>query len=263
MRFQYRIGTKIVQGGAPMKAYSVFADVYDSFMKNIPYGKWCKNITMYLEEHGYTDCGVMELGCGTGSMTIRLAKKGYHMIGTDLSEAMIARAKKRSQRAGVQIRYEQWDMRAKSEVRALPVVLSVCDSMNYLLDEYDLRLTFQSAYHSLMKGGIFLFDMKTDAFYKNLGDATFSDTNEHATYIWENSYDAAERNNNYQLTFFIKNPLGFYTKRTEEHVQHVFSKEEVFRIAKECGFTEISHLDEKLTGPADETAERTYYVLKK
>ncbi len=246
-----------------MKAYTTFAKVYDSFMRDIPYGRWCHSIVAYLKQHGYETARILELGCGTGSMTIRLARVGYTMIGTDISAEMLERAKKRSVKANVKIQYDIQDMRAIDLEEEVDVVLSVCDSMNYLMDLEELQATLEGAYRTLREGGCFLFDMKTRAFYQSLGDATFTDTNEHGTYIWENEFDEESGNNYYDLTFFLARPLGLFAKQTEEHVQHVFAAEDVLRLAKECGFKEAVQYGMDIKSEADETAERTYFVMTK
>ncbi|MEI3349522.1 MAG: methyltransferase domain-containing protein [Clostridium sp.] len=80
-----------------MDAYAVFAEVYDMFMDNIPYEDWCGYLTSLLKEYGINDGLVLDLGCGTGTLTEVLAKEGYDMIGVDVSEDMLQKRSKNGQ----------------------------------------------------------------------------------------------------------------------------------------------------------------------
>ena len=125
-----------------MKAYSFFAKVYDVFMNDIPYVDWLDGIEAYMERRNIQCHRVLELGCGTGRFTALLAADGYEVTGLDLSEAMIKVAKKKP--FGKRIFYVCSDMRNFNLGKKFDVVISVCDSMNYLLNNDDMYNTFLS-----------------------------------------------------------------------------------------------------------------------
>ena len=77
-----------------MEAYTSFAEVYDTFMDNVPYGEWCEYLTGLLKENGVESGLVLDLGCGTGSLTELLAARGYDMIGIDYSEVSVIKSSK-------------------------------------------------------------------------------------------------------------------------------------------------------------------------
>ena len=88
-----------------MDAYTSFARVYDMFMDNVPYEEWCDYITGLLKEYGISNGLVLDLGCGTGSMTELLAARGFDMIGVDCSEDMLEIALEKRMASGWHILY--------------------------------------------------------------------------------------------------------------------------------------------------------------
>ena len=106
-----------------MDAYSGFAAVYDAFMDNVPYEEWAEYLTGLLADYGVTDGLVLELGCGTGSLTELLARRGFDMIGVDVSEEMLQAAMEKRAESGLDILYLLQDMR---EFELYGTVAAVC-----------------------------------------------------------------------------------------------------------------------------------------
>lgn len=125
-----------------MDAYTSFASVYDMFMDNIPYGEWCAYLTSLLKEYGVEDGILLDLGCGTGSLTELLAQEGYDMIGVDFSEDMLQIAMEKREESGLPILYLLQDMREFELYGTVRAVVSICDSMNYILDYGELVQVF-------------------------------------------------------------------------------------------------------------------------
>ena len=184
-----------------MEAYTGFASVYDLFMDNIPYRDWCDYVTSLLKEYGVTDGLVLDLGCGTGKLTRLLAKKGYDMIGVDLSEEMLEIALEHEMEEPQQILYLQQDMREFELYGTVRAIVSICDSMNYLEDHEDLVQVLKLANNYLDPKGVFIFDMNTVYKYREqLGEQTIAENREESSFIWENYFDEAEMVNEYDLT---------------------------------------------------------------
>ena len=125
-----------------METYTTFAEVYDEMMEDIPYEEWCRYLVGLLQEFGVKDGLVLELGCGTGIMTELLAENGYDMIGVDSSEEMLAEALEKREKSGHDILYLQQDMREFELFGTVRAVVSVCDSINYILEEKELVQVF-------------------------------------------------------------------------------------------------------------------------
>ena len=166
-----------------MEEYTGFAAVYDRFMDDTPYDVWCENIVRGLCAHGIKDGLVLELGCGTGCMTELLAQRGYDMIGVDLSDEMLNIAISKREQSGHDILYLNQDMRAFELYGTVRAVVSVCDSMNYLLEEEDLLSCFRLVNNYLDPGGIFMFDFNTKYKYETIGDATIAENREGWSFI--------------------------------------------------------------------------------
>ena len=112
-----------------MEAYTGFAQVYDTFMDNVPYEEWTDYYKEILREHGIMDGIVLDLGCGTGSMTELLAEQGYDMIGVDNSEEMLDLAMEKRAASGQDILYLLQDMRKFELYGTVRAVISACDSV--------------------------------------------------------------------------------------------------------------------------------------
>lgn len=159
-----------------MDAYSSFASVYDQFMDNVPYEEWAEYLTGLLGEYQVHDGLVLDLGCGTGSLTEILAKKGYDMIGIDNSEDMLQIAMEKRADSGLDILYLLQDMREFELYGTVAAVVSICDSMNYLTDYEDLVQTLKLVNNYLDPQGVFIFDMNTVHKYRDLiGDRTIAE----------------------------------------------------------------------------------------
>ena len=123
--------------------YEKFSGVYDHMMEHIPYEQWFQTLHRFLSEHGTQSGRICELGCGTGVMTERFAAAGYSMIGVDQSADMLALAMEKKETSGFDILYIQQSMQNLELDGPVDAVISVCDSMNYLLQEEDMLSTFR------------------------------------------------------------------------------------------------------------------------
>lgn len=227
-----------------MEAYSGFAQVYDLFMDNVPYDQWCRYLTGLLEDWGVKDGLVLDLGCGTGAMTERLARAGYDMIGVDNSEEMLDLAMEKRSDSGLDILYLLQDMREFELYGTVRAVVSVCDSMNYILEKQDLEQVFRLVNNYLDPGGIFVFDMNTEYKYRQMGDETIAENREDGSFIWENYYDEEERINEYDLAVFVKEgDRGLYRKYEETHYQRAYSAEEMKAAAETAGMEFLAEYD--------------------
>lgn len=214
-----------------MEAYTSFAYVYDTFMDNVPYGEWARHIREKLCEHGVTDGIVLDLGCGTGTMTERLAGYGYDMIGVDNSEEMLELAMEKKTESGYDILYLLQDMRRFELYGTVRAVVSVCDSVNYITEPDELEEVFRLVNNYLDPKGIFLFDFNTVHKYRDvIGDSTIAEDRGVCSFIWDNRYYEKEQINEYDLTLFIAedfNPMenAYVSERTADSEDALLSEE--------------------------------------
>ena len=172
-----------------MEAYTSFAEVYDTFMDNVPYEEWAEYLAELLREYDIEDGLVLDLGCGTGSLTEILATKGYDMIGADGSAEMLEIAMEKKAQSGHDILYLLQDMREFELYGTVRAVVSVCDCVNYITDEKELEQVFRLVNNYLDPEGIFIFDFNTEYKYKEiLGEQTIAEDREDCSFIWDNYY---------------------------------------------------------------------------
>lgn len=271
-----------------MEAYTDFASVYDTFMDEAPYEEWAAYLCACMEEYGISAPSkqqadgtggtepaglrerlcternlVLELGCGTGTLTRLLAQRGYDMIGVDNAPAMLSIAMQKSAEAGLSSLYLLQDMRELELYSTVGTVISVCDSLNYILEEKELRQVFELVNNYLYPGGLFLFDFNTVYKYeKVIGDTTIAENREACSFIWENYYDAGSQINEYDLTVFARQEDGRYRRFEENHYQRGYMLKQMVKLVREAGLTFLQAVDADTQEAVTDTSERIYILAR-
>lgn len=246
-----------------MEIYNDFAAVYDSFMEDTPYDKWIKFINKTIEQEGITPQIICDLGCGTGKMCELFTEAGLEVIGIDGSEEMLMVARENAMDRELDILYLLQDMSEFELFGTVDVIVSTCDSLNYLTDTQKVLSTFKWVNNYLEKGGLFIFDMNTSYKYKEvLGDKVFAQQTEDAAYIWENYYEEETGINEFGVTFFIEDEDGKYFRTEEVHHQKAYTVEEVKALLGEAGMELVGIYDDYTDKPYSETTERMTFVAR-
>lgn len=246
-----------------MEAYTSFAEVYDLFMDNIPYEDWCGYVTGLLKEYGIGEGLVLDLGCGTGSLTGLLADRGYDMIGVDNSGDMLQIAMEKRAESGKDILYLLQDMREFELYGTVRAVISICDCMNYNLEYEDMVNVLRLVNNYLDPKGIFIFDLNTVYKYEALlGDSTIAEDREECSFIWDNYYDKTTGINEYGLSLFIRQEDGLFRKYTESHYQKAYSLDEVRKAIKEAGMEFVAAYDAFTREYVKDNSERIYVIAR-
>lgn len=246
-----------------MEAYSSFARVYDLFMDNVPYEEWSEYIRSILQEYGICDGLMLDLGCGTGKMTRLLAKAGYDMIGVDNSADMLEIAREEEYENADRILYLLQDMRSFELYGTVRAIVSICDSVNYILEEDDLREVFRLVNNYLDPAGIFIFDLNTVYKYQEmLGETTISENRAEGSFIWDNYYDEESSINEYDLTLFIREDGDLYRKYEETHYQRAYELDTIKRLLAEAGMEFVTAYDAFTREPIKEDSERIYIIAR-
>lgn len=242
--------------------YEGFAASYDLFMDNIPYDGWAGYLQDLLMEYGIAGGLLLELGCGTGNMTRRMADRGYEMIGLDLSEDMleIARGK-----CPEQVLFLQQDMRYMELYGTVAAMYCVCDGMNYLLEPQDLMEVFARANNYLDPGGVFIFDLKTRYFYREiLGNRIIAENREDASFLWENEYHEESSVNEYLLTVYrmVDEERDLFVRCDELHYQKAYGIEQVCGLIEDAGMEFVAVYDAFTRKPPHSRSERVYFIAR-
>ncbi|MCX7772454.1 MAG: class I SAM-dependent methyltransferase [Clostridia bacterium] len=244
--------------------YTRFAEVYDRLTHDIDYVKWADYIQSAFLKFEKDPKLVLELGCGTGSLAIELAQRGYDMIGVDLSPDMLFRASEKSREKGTDILFLNQDMREFELYGTVDAVLCMLDSLNYLTSLRDVKCVFKLVHNYLNPGGLFIFDL--NSFYKLstvLGNETFYELDEETSWIWSNTYDSRRKCTTFDLTFFLKNPDGLYERFDETHEERAYYPMEIKKALTSAGLKWLGtygNLSFKRPGPKE---ERIFYVAQK
>ena len=245
-----------------MEAYTGFAEVYDVFQDNVPYEEWCSYVTGLLKEYQVMDGLVLDLGCGTGSLTGLMARSGYDMIGIDNSGEMLQIAMNKRNASGLDILYLLQDMRGFELYGTVKAVISICDSMNYIMEYQELVEVFRLVNNYLDPKGVFIFDLNTEYKYRELlADNTFAEDREESSFIWNNFYDEEDKVNEYDLTLFVKEG-ELYRKFEETHYQRAYGLDQIQQAIRDGGMEFVAAYDAWTRNPVQQDSERIYVIAR-
>ena len=256
--------------------YQDFAGVYDGLMDNVPYEQWAERLDTLIRKYGVSGPErdaegvldseknlVLDLGCGTGTLTELLYQKGYDMLGVDVSGDMLNIAMEKKEKSGSEILYLQQDMRELELYSTVGTVFCVCDSLNYILEEDELAEVVSLVNNYLFPGGIFIFDFNTVYKYREvIGNTTIAENREDCSFIWENFYDDEEEMNEYDLTVFVREEGEHFRRFTETHFQRGYTVEQMTGLAKQAGMTIVEVMDADTGQTVTEQSERVYVVAR-
>ena len=247
-----------------MSIYENFAEVYDTFMEDTPYEEWIIYIKKIWEKFGLKPNLIAELGCGTGNITIPLSKNGYELIGIDASFQMLSKAREKSIKENLNILYLEQDMREFELYGTVDCILSICDSINYILEEDELLQVFKLVNNYLDPKGLFIFDINTIYKFENiLSDNTFSQTTETSAYTLENYFDSDEMINEFYTNFFIKDEQTKLYHRFEEiHYEKAYSIEKIKELLKKSGLELLDIYDELTFDKPKKDSQRVFFVVR-
>lgn len=244
--------------------YERFASWYDQLMSDAPYDAWCALVERTVASY-HNGKRLLDLGCGTGELAIRLAEKGFDATGVDLSEQMLTIAQMKAEERGVHVLFYQQDMRHFGPFEPFDTIVIFCDSLNYLLEDEDVITTFSRVYDQLRPGGLFLFDVhslfKMEHIF--LQKETFASNDEQVSYIWNCYPGSRPYSVEHELTFFVQLEEGVYERVDEIHVQRTYDVAQYETWLKDAGFR-LLHVWADFTEqqPTNES-ERIFFVAQK
>lgn len=246
------------------KPYSVFANYYDYLMANVDYDAWTDRIANQIKTHNPKARILVDLACGTGNISNRLAKKGYSVTGIDISEEMLMIAQDKAHEQHLRIQYLKQDMVKFATHRKAEVITAICDGLNYLTEDQQLKLFFANAWKQLMDQGLLILDLSTPYKYQHvLAERTIAELDEQVSFIWDNTFDSETQRLTFDIAFFVpEGEEGLYRRMMEHHVQKSHSLE-TLKEAMAGLFTIASIVDGESGGVVEEISERWLMVLRK
>lgn len=247
-----------------MKSYEALAAVYDRLNGEVDYEAWADFFEACFSRYGLPQRLLLDLGCGTGSMTRTLARRGYDMIGIDASEQMLSRAMERMYAEGLSgILFLQQDMREFELYGTVGAVVSTLDCVNYLTQNGDLDRCFSLVHNYLDPDGLFLFDVNTPHKFDTVyGDNAYVLEDETSLCAWQNEFERESGLCRFYLSIFEQQPNDTYRRHDEEQTERCYSREELTEALSKAGFTDISFFGDFDFHAPDACAERWYVVAR-
>ncbi|MCD8511097.1 MAG: class I SAM-dependent methyltransferase [Bacillus sp. (in: Bacteria)] len=213
-----------------------FAAVYDQLMEDVPYEDWL----LYTKKHVKDGSTIVDLACGTGTLSMLLYEAGFSVTGIDISQDMLTVAEKKIREKQYPIKLFKQDMRKLKGFMNVDAVTIFCDGLNYLLKEEEVKDTFQRVRDILRPGGVFLFDVHSPFKIKEEFDhQLYGENGEVVSYLWFASPGQESNSVDHTLTFFIKEADDLYSRIDEEHSQRTFIITDYVKWLEEMGFDQI------------------------
>lgn len=246
-----------------MACYDVFADFYDSLTGNVDYDSRAEYILSLFAHFGSKPGLMLDLACGTGSITVRLAEKGIEMIGVDRSEDMLIKARQKAEQAGLSVLFLCQDAKQLDLYGTVDSAICTLDSINHITDQSELLEVMRKVSLFLEPGCLFIFDVNTEYKHKYvLADNTFVYETDDVFCTWQNAYDDATKTVDIALDFFVFNGES-YDRCGEDFSERVYSDDELAMLAEKSGMKIIAIYDDMTFSSPHKESERKIFVMRK
>ena len=241
-----------------MSEYSFFARFYDELTQNVDYERRAEHFSALLLSYGIKSGTVLDLACGTGTMTWLLTQRGYEVIGVDGSEEMLAAAMSKSgQTAGIPPVFLHQSMPRLDLYGTVDAAVCCLDSLNYLTDPRDVQRTLRRLHLFVAPGGMLVFDVNTVAKLSALDGQVFLDETEDTLCLWRTEYSRGLCS--YYMDLFFRRDDGAWDRQAELHRQRAYTVEQLTGWLTEAGFGDIRvYGDMRLRRPREDE-QRIYF----
>lgn len=247
-------------------SYGIFASYYDLLTRNVDYKKYAQRISELAGEHGIKSGKLVDLACGTASLSFELEKLGFSVTGIDLSCDMLTYAAQKKYSLGSKINLVQQDMTALSLPGKADVFVCSLDALNHLDSLESVKKTFARVAKYLDKNGVFIFDMNTVYKHKHiLADNAFIFDTDEAYVTWQNEYCDEDKSVSITLDFFVPDENEQYQRFSENFKEIAYDTDVIIKALEEAGLEVKEMFDEWNSSPPSEKTQRILYlcVLKR
>ncbi len=236
--------------------YTDFSNIYDKVMQDTPYDAFVSYYEEIFEKFNIKPNLILDMGCGTGNITTRLAEKGYDVIGLDSSVDMLSKAREKDKES----LYLHMDMTDFELYGTVDAIVSALDCVNYITEDIDKL--FALIYNYLNPGGVFVFDINSlYKFHHVFGTEPIIYDDGEIFYVWESEID--ETVCHFYITFFIQNEKGEYVRCDEMQTQRMYTPQELTSAAERNGLTVLGVYDAFTFLPPKADSERIFFVIRK
>lgn len=248
---------------SPAVQFDEIAFLYDDLMAGVPYREWVQYLSRLLEEHGAAPRTILDLCCGTGNVSLLLAEMGYDVTGVDISPEMIAVARRKALDAGVTVTFAAQDATRLRLGRRFDLVISLFDSLNYIIEAPGLQQAIYRVSEHMEPGGFFIFDMNTELALA-IGLFTQNNLGSRAPviYNWRSSYDPATRICRIHMEFEYRRDAQ--PRRVEiVHYQRAYDEQEVVDMLHSAGLEVLAVYNAYTLRKATSRSDRVFFVARK
>ena len=245
-----------------MDAYKNLAASYDRLTNDVDYEATVEFYMEILRREDLKPRTVVDLACGTGSVTEILARKGYRVTGVDMSEEMLTEAAMKTMDMEEPPVYSCQLLQQLRLPRGVDMAVCALDSLDYILDPADCKEAIRRAYKVLNPGGIFIFDVNTPEKLRAMDDQVFLDEDDDVYCVWRGEFDEETNICSYGMDLFQRHGT-VWERSFEEHREYAYSQEQLTGFLKDAGFTHIEVYADRLFEAPREGEQRIYFKARK
>ena len=245
-----------------MDAYHALASSYDRLTNDVAYDAVVDFYSRILKKEGLYPRTAVDLACGTGSVSVLLAKAGMQVTAVDMSEEMLCEASGKAQENDVQITFVCQSLQQLRLPRAVDLAVCALDSLDYITDPADCQEAIRRVYKYLNPGGCFIFDVNTPQKLKAMDGQVFLDEDEDVYCVWRGEFDEQTNICSYGMDLFQRTG-ELWQRSFEEHREYAYSQQQLTQYMRQAGFTQIEvYADRSFEKPAAD-AQRIYFKGRK
>ncbi len=245
--------------------YDLLAPFYDAINSELDYSAWADFIEKIIDKEyksGKPEL-ILDLGSGTGKMTLELARRGYDMTGVDYSPEMLGIARDAAEKEGLDVLWLCQDITAFELYGTVDVTVCCLDTVNHLTKKTELDKCFSLVHNYLIPDGLFVFDINGKYKFENIySDRTYAMEEEGAVCIWQNDYNGKTKLCDFYITLFEEQADGRYARYDETQRERMYTVKEVKTALEKSGFEYIGAYSDLRFSEADDSAERIYFVAR-
>ena len=244
--------------------YDLLAPFYDAINADIDYSSWADFIEKIIaREYSGRPELVLDLGCGTGKMTLELASRGYDMTGVDYSDDMLDVARASAEEKGHDVLWLSQDMREFELYGTVDVTVSCLDCINHLTRPADVEKTFSLVHNYLIPDGLFIFDINGKYKFENIySDRSYVMEEDGGVCVWQNYYNRKTKICDFYITLFEEQNDGKYCRHDELQKERMYTLNDMKKMLSHTGMEFVGAYSDFDFSSADDTDERIYIVAR-
>ena len=245
-----------------MGAYEALAASYDRLTNDVDYRATVDFYRDILEQEGLHPRTAVDLACGTGTVSLLLARQGLDVTGVDLSEEMLTMAQQKVEGLENPPRFVRQSLQQLSLPRGVDLAVCALDSLDYITDPQDCAEAIRRVYRALNPGGIFIFDVNTPEKLRAMDGQVFLDEDEDVYCVWRGEFDEQTNICSYGMDLFQRQGR-LWRRSFEEHREYAYSAEQLTGFLKAAGFTGIRVYGDRRMEPPRPGEQRIYLKARK